>query len=662
MQKIVSLLLALMLFIPADIAVSAVINGELKKAQLEKLSADPSSSEARVYYNTTSKKPFIYNGTAWTGLGGGGVGEINVIQSPDNAVSWSSTGAGVTVATTTTAGDLPLGGIITSAIKITPVSGTTDYAYYCWTMPAALKNRKLKWQWEQRPHTSYVSGDLKSDIYSYATASCGGAATRVALSTDSSSVTSIPSLTGRFTTTFDADSSDYYGIRYTRVAGTSPLHIASVIVGPGIQPQGAVVGEWASFTPVFATGLPATTVLTGYKRRVGDSLEVEVAFTANGAGTGELEFTLPDSLAIDTTKAGAGTSAQAFGSAYFNDAGVSVAALNVRVGNSASGAIFVKAATGAADTIDGPEFGAGDNFGFRATLPIATWSGSGTVNLAQNDVEFASNSDSSNAADTTSFAYGPSGSTGVMGVTNLSANRRKRVAFASPIQSTDLLVLEIFPNITNAVWTPLISANSAGIGPLQYQNGNAYGIGMDRTATAANQLDVIFGQHAYPSGATYGASGLAWNDASMIGYKWRVRKVTGGSAVGFGLATSANSGLIPRYEKGACTPSWSGGAASGGTQLCRYVKIGSTVCIETTWASFNTDASDTITGTLPFAAKTASTYPAVYTNAGTVQMGRFITTAGSTLGSPTSSLTSTAFTGVSSNNTLNVNVCYEVNE
>ncbi len=60
---------ALVLFLLTfSMAASAVeVNGQLKNAQLEKLSTDPSGNvvEARTYYNTTSKFEKYYNGTAW---------------------------------------------------------------------------------------------------------------------------------------------------------------------------------------------------------------------------------------------------------------------------------------------------------------------------------------------------------------------------------------------------------------------------------------------------------------------------------------------------------------------------------------------------------------------------------------------------------------------
>src|SRR5690606_4653411 len=96
--------------------------------------------------------------------GGSGSGEINVISNSSDSTNWVASGAGITINTTTTTSDLPLSGVLSTAIKITPVSGT-DYVRYRWTMPTALKGKKLKIEWFQHPISGYTSGDLKLEVY-----------------------------------------------------------------------------------------------------------------------------------------------------------------------------------------------------------------------------------------------------------------------------------------------------------------------------------------------------------------------------------------------------------------------------------------------------------------------------------------------------------------
>lgn len=57
-------------FMIATAAMALTINGEMKKALLEKLTSDPTAYEARIYYNTTTQKAKIYDGSSWADLGG----------------------------------------------------------------------------------------------------------------------------------------------------------------------------------------------------------------------------------------------------------------------------------------------------------------------------------------------------------------------------------------------------------------------------------------------------------------------------------------------------------------------------------------------------------------------------------------------------------------
>ena len=174
----------------------------------------PASGKLAVYAKADSKLYSKNSSGVETAIGSGsGSGEVNVIESPNDANSWVASGAGITVTTSTTASDLPLGPVVDTAIKITPVSGT-DYVYYRWTMPESLKNRKLKFEWYQRPLSGYASGDIKAEIYKNAASNYGGAYTEFSLSTDVSGTTSIPNSTGKFTTYFDTDDGDYYELRF----------------------------------------------------------------------------------------------------------------------------------------------------------------------------------------------------------------------------------------------------------------------------------------------------------------------------------------------------------------------------------------------------------------------------------------------------------------
>lgn len=87
LRNLLVVLLCLLVACPSDIALSIDVNGELKNALLEKQSSPPTGYEGRIYYNTTSKLPEFYNGTAWTSLG-----SMDKISASDVSNSSGATG------------------------------------------------------------------------------------------------------------------------------------------------------------------------------------------------------------------------------------------------------------------------------------------------------------------------------------------------------------------------------------------------------------------------------------------------------------------------------------------------------------------------------------------------------------------------------------------
>jgi len=102
---------------------------------------------------------------------------------------------------------------------------------------------------------------------------------------------------------FTTDSLNYrliFHIVSTNATSTS-VEFDEVKVSPDVLVPGAIITEWEAFTP---TGSWDTNVTyTGFKRRVGDSLEMQVRIDLDGAPNAvSLNVNLPNSLAIDTSK------------------------------------------------------------------------------------------------------------------------------------------------------------------------------------------------------------------------------------------------------------------------------------------------------------------------------------------------------------------------
>jgi hypothetical protein len=487
-------------------------------------------------------------GMKWADSGAGGSGELNMVTNPSAAsavTGWSATGGTWAAPTrTTTSGDLPLENQIGTALKLTsPTSALAEASHYISTTLTpgeALKNRKLKVEFYMRPGTNFIAGEWTVSVYS--------GSTRMPLSTDSSGFTYLPSATGKFTTYFDTDSSTSYTLRFARpinaATNAGVVNLTNIIVGPGIQASSAAVSAWQTFTPTFTNVSIGNGVVNGRYRRVGDSIDLQysLVFGSTTSVTGVIRPNLPLSLTIDTTKKASHEQYSGWAYAYDNSAAVVVKGM-VRTGNGYLSIAATTAATGSSAASSG-EYTATLPFTWATSdelyadvrgLPIAEWSGSGTVNVAQNDVEYASNSNAtSTATDTTSFAYGPNGSL----VINAAAGTlyTRRVRFISNIQPTDRLVLEVL-DAAGATWTPA----EARLGAFVFQSSSAYGASLG--VISSTDIEVYFqAGGARPSGATYASTGANWSDFAT--WRWRVRKFSGGQAVGFGLATATESGLV----------------------------------------------------------------------------------------------------------------------
>lgn len=476
-------------------------------------------------------------GIKWADAGAGGSGEVNANTNPSaaSATTGYSNGTSHTISRVTSGS--PLDPVITTALSISATANATESStsgsyYSISSMATGLLNRKLKVEFY---YTAATAGDTWA-ISVYA------GATRLSLSTDSSGVTTIPTgvTGGKFTTTFDTTSATAYTVNITRTAGsgTTEFVFTNMIVGPGIQPQGAVVGPWTSYTPTLTNGSNASSTV-GWYRRVGENLEgiVRVVFTGAGSGSTFLAR-IPAELTIDTSITGTVVSVEkAYGVCVVQDSGTYYKGIVFLASNSRVG-LYVDTLS----TVTGTELNDTDSVDLHFVVPITEWRGSGTVNLAQNDVEYASNSSTTDADDTTSFAYGPSGSViPTVAASAVLTSRAKRVRFQTPVQATDELVVEIQDQGTGA-WVPV--GSSPGYTTYNRQAGAIYGISYNLVSGTTTDVDVDFYQGGRQPGssATYGSAGNAF--PANVTDRWRIKKISGGQAVGFGNVAQNTSGLV----------------------------------------------------------------------------------------------------------------------
>jgi hypothetical protein len=512
-------------------------------------------------------------GTAWSGTGSafGTIGaklydNLSAVTGEKNyAVSgsssdagWAASGAGVTVALDITGSELPRPNTTGSGIKVTGVSGSSAYAYYRFILDDADANKKLKVQFDLKPISGYVASDFKVDVYSNTASDYTTGNTRLALSTDSSAVSPLPNLTGTYRTTFDAPavSAKYIEIRIgLNGTNTHALVFSDLIVGPGVGVQGAAVSEWVSYTPTGSW--VSNTTYTGKYRRIGDSMEVQARATLTGAPTSiGITFSLPTGFTIDNTKLmGTGSTVNPLGIAQiYDDAGGSgLAQIMGRVlynTTTTVTAMSLPVSSGTnhydvqVDQANPITFANNDQVNITFRVPIAEWAGSGTVNVVQNDVEYAYSTDTSATASVTNaFGTGPGGSNfgaaWAVGTTYV-----RRVQFQNPVQVGQQVQVQVSGD-GGLTWGE-ISGTSAVIAYSEIPGSRAYGIYW--TKVSATQFDINFGAGGRNLASTvtgYGGNGNPFSDLSGGGFKWRVVKTNAGQAIGFGeVQPGVSAGLV----------------------------------------------------------------------------------------------------------------------
>lgn len=510
--------------------------------------------EGTIAYDTTLGQAKINDGANWKSIGGGAGGTgVNYILDPNTATGGWAAGSGMSApTTTTTTANIPQYPLTSSAVQIQQKSSagaTTDYVRYRFTLGDADLNKVLQLSFWSK--SDGADGDFEVQLYEDTTSGYA-ASTRMQLSTDDSTpVSHISASSLQFNASFVATSKKYLEVRfYTHtVAASKYLWINNLTVGPDVLASANVVGPWTSYTAITYNGTSEITpsLSTLWWRRVGGSVEVHGEIRpGTQAGTSNFGFSLPSGITIDTTKirsGGANDNAGTYAIMTVEANAVLPGILTYDPGTSTSIIYFMdtNGANPSGVFYLRPTDISGAMLKIHAIAPIAEWST--PLITGAEYTEFVSNSSTTDAADTTSFVYGPDGSTGVIGTTGLSAARKKRIRFQKPIQQTDQIVLQVKSTATGSNWIDIQNASYAnGLIVLAYQNSVTYGIGLDATPVSSTDMDVVFGQYA-ALGSTFGGTGVAWTSSGA--YRWRVKKVSSPALVGHTIADGASVGLLP---------------------------------------------------------------------------------------------------------------------
>lgn len=391
------------------------------------------------------------------------------------------------------------------------------------TIDPADKSKSINISFDFSAGSAYTTGDLAVYVYDI---------TNATLITPAS--VNIPSGSGTFSTVFAATTSTSYRLIFHCAASNATttdwsMTCDNIQVSRKDVTIGPAVTDWITFTP---TGNWTTnTTYTGEYRRVGDSAEFQIYLSLSGAPTSaSLIVNLPSGIVIDTTKVPAATSAAAthLGTAHIRDVGSGsyIGIVNYQSTSSVQVQFNGTGNTGSVNQANPITFGANDYISLHFMVPVVGWSSN--LQVADRALEeFASNSDTTNADNTTSFAYGVSGSAFPAVTTS---TKVKRIRFQTPIQPTDTLIVEV-RNATTQAWSPYNNSDAGSIAYVR-QGSTEYGLYISPNVSGSTtDVNVYFCATAVPSGLTFGAAGAAWTSLTFID-RWRVRKVTQGALVG----------------------------------------------------------------------------------------------------------------------------------
>jgi hypothetical protein len=523
----------------------------------ESTPSNPSSGRIRVYPKSDNRLYTLDSSGVETVVGSGTAGGfVNYITNPDaestTVTPWATYADAAAATPADGTGGSP--NVTWTRNTSSPIRGNADFAFakdaanrqgqgvaFAFTLATTDRSKKCQITFDyDTSAANYAAGDLRVYIYDV---------TNAALITPQT--VAIPKGTNTFQTTFDTTTSTSYRL-ILHVATTNAtaytVDFDNFVVNAGQVVQGAAISEPIAWTP---TGTWVTnTTYTGFYTRVGSWANIQVRIAVSGAPTATtLSVNLPSGLTIDTTKM---LSTLAVGAniipnslAVINDASVQSYPATVNYVNStavqpiwwearASGVALANIVNHATPFT----FASGDYINMFFSVPIAEWTGSGTVNLgAGAQVEYASTSGTWNA-DSSTTVYGPAGQAigGTLGDTRL-----KTVTWQYPIQADDMLIVE--GSKDQLVWFPMnggqLGSGNTGVFNSLSADGTVTSGVYIRPGATNTQTIVAFGRFA-----NFANDDSPANDWPSSQAFWRVRKAKASSPVGYGKSNSNEFGLV----------------------------------------------------------------------------------------------------------------------
>lgn len=371
--------------------------------------------------------------------------------------------------------------------------------------------------------TVYVAGNITVEIYdTNASATVAG------------TLVSIPGGDYQVKCWFIPTAVGVYKVRFrTLTVANQAISVDNVAVTTQSTIYANNVTDWISYTGSLTyAGTTATNIMSqNYKyRRVGDTCYVQCRIYFSGAANanGQLQIPLPPGLVIDNAKlpniytllgtAQFYTNAKGyFGTIFTDGANTGYVVIYRRDDSGAINAPWSGNTVAASNVPSGVAIVSSDDMGIEFAFPVVGWGSN--IQIADRTLEEYAFNNSPNAnTDTSSFGYGPSGvifqafaPTGLNSIV-------KYVKFQNTILPTDKISMEITRD--GISWYPFTE-----FGMCYFENDagtTAYGIQLFRIDSTT--IQVAFYSKMSPS--------TAWS-VLISSYYWRVRKTSGGAAVGF---------------------------------------------------------------------------------------------------------------------------------
>jgi hypothetical protein len=471
-------------------------------------------------------------------------GFINYITNPSAESSTTGWATYVnTAAATPTNGTGGVANVTWQRNTSSPIRGNADFAFakdaanrqgqgVAFTFTISTTDRSKKCQITFDYDTSaanYAAGDMRVYVYDV---------TNATLITPQT--VDIPKGTNTFVTTFDTTTSTSYRLILhvaTINATAYTVDFDNFVVNAGQVVQGAAISEWQTFTPTLSTGALGTVAYNQARwRRVGSNMEVEwrMLQSTGTAGSGSYLITIPGSVTADTSF----IQVNSIPTGHVGEANVrdnaSFYLANVFLESSTRFGVDIQTSATARSTWgsgSAPLSGTNVGVDLRAIIPIAEWAGSGTVNLgAAGQPVYTFNDSVTTSSDTTAFAYGENGALiqSFAPAGTASVDKRVRCPYPDP----KFAVLQV--KRANRQWTNVAESI------LGFKTNDTaatyYGMDMIAVSGSSTDYDVRFYSAVLPSSA--------WSGENALGTRWRVVFANDPRAVGFGLASSSDSGLV----------------------------------------------------------------------------------------------------------------------